>query len=51
MALADVYLGISLAKRSLLEGESLPSRCSAVEHESMKVCAMTDRHESTVAVL
>lgn len=41
----------TLANSNLLEGESFPNLCSVVEHESMKVWAMTDRHESRVAVL
>src|SRR5690625_4129216 len=42
---------MSLANSSLLEGESLPSRWSDDEHESIRVCAITDRFESTVGVL
>lgn len=42
---------LTLANKSLLDGESLPSRCSVVEHASMKVCAITLRQASAVAVL
>lgn len=41
----------TFAKSNLLLGESLPKRCSVVEHESMNVCAITLRHASTVTVL
>uniref|UniRef100_A0A8C0Y831 Uncharacterized protein n=1 Tax=Cyprinus carpio carpio TaxID=630221 RepID=A0A8C0Y831_CYPCA len=40
-----------LSTHSLLEGESLPRRCSDVEHESMKVCATTDRQASVMLLL
>lgn len=43
--------GCTLAKSSLLLGESLPNRCSVVEHESMNVWAITLKHASTVVVL
>ena len=46
-----LYLGISLAYRSLLDGESLPSRCSLCEQASMNVCPTTVRQESTMLVL
>lgn len=41
----------TLANNNLLEGESFPSLCSVVEQASIKVCAITDKHESTVVVL
>lgn len=47
----SLYWGMSFAKRSLFEGESLPSLWSEVEHESINVWAITDKQESTVAVL
>lgn len=47
----SLYCGMSFAKRSLFEGESLPSLWSEVEHESINVWAITDKHESTVVVL
>lgn len=42
---------MSLAYSSLLEGESLPRRCSEVEQESMKVWATTDRQASVMLFL
>lgn len=47
----SLYWGISFAKSNLFEGESLPSLWSEVEHESINVWAITDKHESTVGVL
>lgn len=41
----------TFANNSLLDGESFPSRCSAVEQASMNVCAITLKHASTVGVL
>lgn len=34
-----------------MDGESLPRRCSDVEHESMKVWATTDKHASVILLL
>lgn len=42
---------MSLAYSSLLEGESFPSLCSEVEHESIKVWATTDKHASVMLLL
>lgn len=42
---------MSLAYSSLVEGESLPRRCSEVEQESIKVCATTDRQASVMLLL
>lgn len=39
---------MSLAYNNFELGESLPNRWSDVEHESINVCATTDRHESTI---
>ena len=43
-----LYSGMCLAYRSLLDGESFPSRTSLIEQLSMKICATTDKHESTI---
>lgn len=51
LATVSLYCGISLANSSLLDGESLPSLWSFIEHESINVWAITDKHESTVGVL
>ena len=40
---------MSLANKSLFEGESFPRRCSVVEQASIRVWAMTDRQESMAA--
>lgn len=47
----SLYWGISFANNNLFEGESFPSLWSEVEQESIKVCAITDKQESTVGVL
>ena len=43
-----LYLGISLAYNSLLDGDSLPSLCSLSEQLSMNIWATTDRQASTM---
>ena len=46
-----LYLGMSLANNSLLDGESFPSLCSELEQASINVCAITPNDASTVIVL